>query len=104
MRGDNGTENGIAARMQEFLSGNNTFLYGKSTGNQRIEMFWDFLRKECVQYWIDSLGTLRDTGLFTGDFRGRPFDSEGGGGAPGTFGRDRLFIFITGSAGKFISG
>ena len=27
-----------------------------------------------------------------------------GGGAAGTFCRDRLFIFITGSAGKFISG
>ena len=27
----------------------------------------------------------------------------GGGGGAGTFGRDRLFIFITGSAGKFIS-
>ena len=30
--------------------------------------------------------------------RGRPFDSEGAGA--GKFGRDRLFIFITGSAGK----
>ena len=59
MRGDNGKENGIVAQMQQFLSGNNTIFYGKSTGNQRIEMFWDFLRKECVQYWIDSLGTLR---------------------------------------------
>ena len=45
MRGDNGTENGIVAQMQEFLSGNNTFFYGKSTGNQRIKMFWDFLRR-----------------------------------------------------------
>ena len=36
------------------------------------------------------------------NLRGRPFDSEGGGA--GTFGRDRLFIFITGSAGKFIFG
>ena len=34
--------------------------------------------------------------------RGRPFDSEEGGGA-GTFGRDRLFIFIMGSTRKFIS-
>ena len=68
VHGDNGTENGIVAQMQEFLSGNNTFFYGRSTGNQRIEMFWNFLRKECVQYWIDSLGTLRDSGLFTGDF------------------------------------
>ena len=32
------------------------------------------------------------------------FWGGGGGGGPGTFGRDRLFIFITGSAGKFISG
>ena len=68
MRGDNGTENDVVAQMQEFLSGNNTFFYGKSTGNQRIEMFWNFLRKECVQYLIDSQGTLRDMGLFTGDF------------------------------------
>ena len=43
--------------------------------------------------------------MFPQYFRGRPFDSEGGGGGgAGTFGRDRLFIFITGSAGKFISG
>ena len=28
----------------------------------------------------------------------------GGGGGAGTFGWDRLFIFVTGSAGKFISG
>ena len=27
-----------------------------------------------------------------------------GGGGAGTFGGDRLFIFITGSAGTFISG
>ena len=29
MRGDNVTENGIVAQMQEFLSGNNTFFYEK---------------------------------------------------------------------------
>ena len=38
-----------------------------------------------------------------GGVRGRLFDSEGGGGGAGTFGRDRLFVFITDSAGKFIS-
>ena len=36
--------------------------------------------------------------------RGPPFDSEGGGGGAGTFGRYRLFIFIACSTGKFISG
>ena len=36
-------------------------------------------------------------------FKGTTIWFWGGGGA-GTFGRDRLFIFITGSAGKFISG
>ena len=34
--------------------------------------------------------------------RGQPFDPKVGGGA-GTFGVDRLFIFIMGSVGKFIS-
>jgi len=68
VRGDMGTENGHVAQMQEFLTDRNAFLYGKSTGNQRIEMFWNFLRKKCCQYWIESLGELVDDGIFIGDF------------------------------------
>ena len=37
MRGDMGTENGHVAQMQEILSGKDSFLYGKSMHNQRIE-------------------------------------------------------------------
>jgi hypothetical protein len=60
VRGDMGTENGHVARMQFFLSQQDSFLYGKSMHNQRIESFWNILRKECAQFWMDE--------LFTGDF------------------------------------
>lgn len=69
VRGDMGTENGHIAQMQEFLTEREkSFLYGKSTGNQRIEMFWSFFRRQCSQFWIDTLSDLRDNGHFTGTF------------------------------------
>ena len=68
MRGDMGTENGHVAQMQNFMSGKESFIYGRSTSNQRIEMFWSFLRKQCCQFWIDMLSSLQDNGHFTGDF------------------------------------
>ena len=70
VRGDMGTENGHVAGMQRFLTGQqSSFLYGKSTHNQRIESFWSILRKECSQFWMDTLRGLIDEGLFTGDFQ-----------------------------------
>ena len=68
VRGDKGTENGHVAAMQNFLTDKNSFIYGRSTGNQRIEMFWKHLRNECCQLWIDSLGVVADEGLFDGGF------------------------------------
>ena len=68
VRGDKGTENGHVAAMQNFLTDKNSFIYGRSTGNQRIEMFWKHLRNECCQLWIDSLGVVADDGLFDGGF------------------------------------
>ena len=69
VRGDMGTVNGHVAGMQRFLTGQqSSFLYGKSTHNQRIESFWSILRKECSQFWMDTLRGLKDEGLFTGDF------------------------------------
>lgn len=68
LRGDMGTENGHVAQMQEILSGKDSFLYGKSMHNQRIESFWSILRKECTQFWIDELSTLKENGSFTRDF------------------------------------
>ena len=62
-----GTENGRVAAMQNCLSERQSFLYGKSTHNQRIEAFWCMLRKECTQFWMDTLKTVKDAGDFTGD-------------------------------------
>ncbi|XP_013395261.1 uncharacterized protein LOC106162499 [Lingula anatina] len=62
-----GTENGHVAQMQEFLSEQNSFIYGRSTHNQRIEAFWCMLRKECIQFWMDVLKALKDVGDFAGD-------------------------------------
>ena len=68
MRGDQGTENGHVAAMQVFLTEKESFFFGKSTANQRIEMFWSFLRRQCSQFWINVLSNLRENGEFTGDF------------------------------------
>ena len=76
MRADRGTENGHVREMQLFLRRNHTdhhagegsFIYGCSTANQRIESWWGVLRKQSVQFWMDTFKTLKDDGYFTGDF------------------------------------
>lgn len=67
MRGDMGTENGHVAEMQTFLTGNNSFLYGKSCHNQRIESWWGILRRHSAQNWMTMLRRMKDDGHFTGD-------------------------------------
>ena len=74
IRADFGTENGLVRQAQTFLRRNGTdsmagtgsFLYGKSTTNQRIEAWWCMLRRQCAQYWLDILHTLREDGHFNG--------------------------------------
>lgn len=56
VRGACGTENKDIADMQSVLTNNGTFVYGASTGNQRIEAFWRHLRMECCQFWIEFFG------------------------------------------------
>ncbi|XP_034018176.1 uncharacterized protein LOC117503115 [Thalassophryne amazonica] len=76
IRADHGTENGHVANMQVFLrrnhddsfAGDNSFVYGRSTGNQRIESLWGVLRKQSVQFWMNIFKTLQDDGQFSGDF------------------------------------
>ena len=68
IRGDRGTENGTIEILQRVLKTDNSFIYGRSTANQRIESWWGVLRKHCTQYWIDLFGRIRDDGLFDGDF------------------------------------
>ena len=61
VRADRGTENSHVKRIQvhfrgehdDYLSGEASFQYGKSTGNQRIEAFWGQLRKQFAQFWMN---------------------------------------------------
>ena len=66
IRGDKGTENGYVAQIQEFMTERESFIYGRSTSNQRIKMLWNFMRKQCAQSWIDAFAELSDNGLFNG--------------------------------------
>ena len=76
VRADMGTENTVVCELQRFLredgedsfQGDKSFLYGKSSCNQRIECWWGMLRKECVDFWIDMFKKLRDDGDFDGTF------------------------------------
>ncbi|XP_020563208.2 uncharacterized protein LOC110016040 [Oryzias latipes] len=75
LRADPGTENAHIREMQMFLrrhhadhhAGQQSFIYGSSTANQRIESWWGILWKQCAQFWMDIFQTLKDDGHFTGD-------------------------------------
>lgn len=72
IRGDRGTENVNVCGIQRFLrrnhhdswSGWNSFKYGKSVSNQRIEQWWSYLKRNTTQSWIDYFKDLRDQGLY----------------------------------------
>ena len=72
IRGDRGTENGNVAAIQRFFrrdseddfSGEKSFIYGRSTANQRIEAWWGRLRQGCADWWIEYFKNLRDSGLY----------------------------------------
>ncbi|KAF6715501.1 hypothetical protein FQA47_013797 [Oryzias melastigma] len=76
LRTDMGTENSSIRGMQRFLrrnddddqAGEKSFIWGRSTANQRIESWWGFLRKECLDFWLDHFHRLKDEGDFVGDF------------------------------------
>ena len=76
VRADCGTENGVTRDIQRYLrqthtddfGGDRSFLYGRSTANQRIEFLWGVLRRQCIQQWMDVLGNLKDEGHFAGDW------------------------------------
>ncbi|RXM31045.1 hypothetical protein EOD39_17359 [Acipenser ruthenus] len=75
VRGDPGTENGHVRDFQRFLRRNvhdgmliESYVEGASTANQRIESWWGFLRKECMEFWISLFGDLKDNGIYDGGF------------------------------------
>lgn len=72
IRADRGTENGNIESIQYFFrrestdgfSGQRSFMYGRSTANQRIEAWWSILRKQCSDWWIRYFKDFRVKGLF----------------------------------------
>jgi hypothetical protein len=67
VRGDRGTENSHIRTMQCLLLGDDSFIYGTSTSNQRIESWWGILRRQCIQLWMDRFEALKDGCYFEGD-------------------------------------
>ena len=76
IRSDRGTENTIICGIQRFLrrnaedliSNKNSFVYGSSTHNQRIECWWSILRRSRLNWWINlfkdiSAENILDTSL-----------------------------------------
>ena len=69
VRADNGTENCNVAGIQRFFrrdaddafAGDNSFLYGHSVSNQRIESWWSFLRKTDSDWWMQFFKDKRDS-------------------------------------------
>ncbi|CAG2227927.1 unnamed protein product [Mytilus edulis] len=76
VRTDMGVENGIVQAMQKFLrrnhndsrSGNNSVICGDSRLNQRIESWWNILRKQSLQFWIDLFQQMIQDGIFQATF------------------------------------
>ena len=72
---DRGTENVHVECIQRFFrrlsqddfAGDRSFMYGRSTSNQRIEAWWSLLRKACTDWWIRFFTDLRDQGLYNDD-------------------------------------
>ncbi|KAF5887205.1 uncharacterized protein DAT39_022327 [Clarias magur] len=71
-----GTENSSIRDIQRSLrqndvdlqSGERSFIYGRSTSNQRIESWWGILRTECVEFWLEQLHSLKNEGVLNGEF------------------------------------
>jgi hypothetical protein len=71
VRTDKGTENGHITiptvpqkKWQRFTCRKKSFLTGSS--NQRIECWWGFLRRECIEFWLWLFHDLKDRGLYDG--------------------------------------
>lgn len=75
IRADCGTENVHVEALQRYLrrededdwAGDNSFMYGRSVSNQRIEAWWGILRKSCSDWWINYFKDLRACGLYSDD-------------------------------------
>jgi len=65
VRTDCGTENGIIAAIQSFVTGRaSAHTYGTSPGNQRIEAWWSFFRRNHSQYCTELFEQMCESGAF----------------------------------------
>jgi hypothetical protein len=72
LRADNGTENSRVSFLQplfryhstDSMAGIKSFMYGKSTANQKIEQWWGTMRKLGIHWWINFFKDIWDSGLF----------------------------------------
>jgi hypothetical protein len=72
VRADAGTENVNVSGIQRFLrrndqdsfKGEKSFMYGRSTSNQRIESWWSFLRKSFTDWWMIFFKIMRENGEY----------------------------------------
>ena len=71
MRCDLGTDNAHIALLQPYFTrhcpapfgGEASFMYGKSTANQRIEAWWSMMRRQGADYWINLFKDMQDSGV-----------------------------------------
>ena len=65
VRTDCGTENVTVAAIQSLVTGNvQSHIYGTSPGNQRIEAWWSFYRRQHSQWWIELFEGLVEFGSY----------------------------------------
>ena len=65
MRFDDGTENGLMADLHMLLTnGLGTPIFGRSTANQRIEAWWNILKKNTLHEYISFFRDMIDQGMY----------------------------------------
>lgn len=62
-------ENSVIASVQQFFSrreenADESFIFGKSTGNSRIEAWWSYLKKTFIGVWVSYFKDLIGEGNF----------------------------------------
>ena len=72
VRSDWGSENVVIAEIQQYFrhneadefAGRNSFGYGTSTANQRIEPWWSQFRRHRANWWINVFKDMTALGIF----------------------------------------
>ena len=57
-------EDSFIGQTTDGFAAEKSFLYGKSTTNQRIEAWCSILRRGCTDWWIKYMKVLRDRGIY----------------------------------------